>query len=67
MELNYYFDTTTLAQENLDEVALDAAMDKAFHAISARLPRNRPTFARFRQNAVFQYQKGFNRYLIYGL
>jgi hypothetical protein len=32
MELNYYFDTTTLAQENLDEVVLDAALDKAFHA-----------------------------------
>jgi hypothetical protein len=32
MELNYYFDTTTLAQENLDEVAPDAALDKAFHA-----------------------------------
>ena len=32
MELNYCFDTTTLAQENLDEVVLDAALDKAFHA-----------------------------------
>ena len=32
MELSYYFDTTTLAQENLDEVVLDSALDKAFHA-----------------------------------
>jgi hypothetical protein len=28
---------------------------------------NPPKVARFRRNAVFQYQKGFNRYLMYGV
>jgi hypothetical protein len=30
-------------------------------------PPKPPDLRSIRQNAVFQYQKGFNRYLIYGL
>jgi hypothetical protein len=32
MELNYYFDTTTLAFQSLGVLTPDAALDKAFHA-----------------------------------